>query len=720
MGRGWRLRAALAALGIAAALGAGAGSAHGASSSPFACDQPAAAGGVALRVAIPADAPASIPVPRDCFPAGAAIALDAPEAGSAQTGAGGAVAGRYVAYRPAPGARGVVTLRFRAGGEERRVAVDVGGADAGRPVVAIGDSVTAAFGYCGAGDACAPRDAAIKDSWLSLKDCDQEAEYPRLPQNLCSNNRGDGLPWERGGETGGTVAYPFQFGAWLQDATARAGLGPAPTVRNWAVSGARPAHWDPVAMPGDPTNRDRPGGFSRQTTAIRDSLVVMTLGANRLLADFLQFDFAYPFGWFADITGPYARCTGTRGWFGSYDEADRARLRRCFEEDWAANRQTEHLVNVYRQLLAQGNRVLVVGYHLACPSTFGTWQQMSFFGGPSATTPCPRMRGDHGLTQWDQAAYVSSLLGDRVRDAVEQARAWARATWPGTGRDRWIAYLDVAALDPWADHQAWAREPWVFPYDTGIHPSRRGHAVMAEKVADAACGLLALFCAQHAALAPATYDFPGLRGDPIRSATRVVGPTARAAAGTRPVPARAVVARVGRTAITAGQVRRMARALHDEARHPADDGAEEALKTLITGVQVRAEARRLGIRPPHGPALDRAVRRFGVHAPRALRREARWVTVSAFLAQRVAERLVGRPRYPTAAEGRAYARRHWGGARSRTAVDAARAALYRERTTAARERAQRLVHARYARVTRCTRHARGNRACTTPHGAWAW
>ncbi len=43
----------------------------------------------------------------------------------------------------------------------------------------------------------------------------------------------------------------------------------------------------------------------------------MTLGANKLLADFLSFDFAWPMSWFADTSGDYAKCTGARGWSGA-------------------------------------------------------------------------------------------------------------------------------------------------------------------------------------------------------------------------------------------------------------------------------------------------------------------------------------------------------------------------------------------------------------------
>lgn len=140
---------------------------------------------------------------------------------------------------------------------------------------------------------------------------------------------------------------------------------------------------------------------------------------------------------------------------------------------------------------------------------------------------------------------------------------------------------------------------------------------------------------------------------------------------------------------------------------------------------MRAEARRLGIATPGGAALTRATKRFAGggagRAARGLAAEQRFVTVSALLSEAVGARLAGRPAFPTVAEGRAYARRSWRGARlDRIAVAVAREALYSDRVERARERTQTLVDRRYRAVTRCTRAAAGSRACTTQHGAWSW
>ncbi|MDO8187747.1 hypothetical protein Q5424_10065 [Conexibacter sp. JD483] len=662
--------ATIAAFGVAA--GAGAAGASAASSSPFACDQPGWAGGAAMRLTIERNKAASIPVPRPCFPQGASIRARLAWA-DGDVDSWSSTTARFVRFKPRDDRERTVAIEFESDSVKgsQRVLVDIRGWLPGPNAIAIGDSVTAAFGYCGISDVCTSLNTPVQNSWLSLKDCNQEAEYPKLPDNACSNNRGKGLPWTKEGAVGATnagVSYPGQFDSWLRRASRAAGFQNPPTVRNWGVSGARPAHWDPTPIANDPTNKNStPGGFSGETKKIDDSLVVMTLGANKLLADFLSFDFAWPMSWFADTTGDYAKCTGARGWFWGYEEAGKARLKRCFEEDWAVNKQAEHLTSVYRTLLSQGDRVLVLGYHLACPSTFGTWQQMSFSDGPAGdnTSACISHKGDNGMSQFDQALYVSGLLNDAIRDAVDSTRSWARAQWPGEGRDSRIAFVDTAALDDWTAHQTWNSEKWVFPNDTGIHPSIAGHAVMAKNVAEQACGLLGLYCVQHAALNPAEYRFPG-RG--ARVATASAAPTAAASAVGSAARKRAgavrgatVVARVGETKITAAQVRRMGRLLGDDARRPSSTTAAEALKSLITGAQVRAEARRLRIAVPSGAAVTRRARGFA-DGGRGLAAERRYVTVSALLSERVGERLVGRPAFPTAAQARAYVKRDWRGA----------------------------------------------------------
>ena len=519
-----RKMAALIGAATIAALGAAGGvtgSAGAASSSPFACDQPDWAGGAAMRLTIERNKAASIPVPRPCFPAGASISARVAWA-DGEVDSWASTTARFVRFKPRDDRERTVAVDFSAAGVSgrQRVLVDVRGWFPGPNAIAIGDSVTAAFGYCGIRDVCTSLHTPVANSWMALKDCNQEAEYPKLPDNACSNNRGDGLPWTNVGQDNAGVSYPGQFDWWLFRASRAAGFPNPPRVRNWAVSGARPAHWDPTPIANDPTNKNStPGGFSGQTKKIENSFVTMTLGANKLLADFLSFDFAWPISWFADTTGDYAKCTGARGWFWGYEEAGKARLKRCFEEDWAVNKQAEHLTSVYRTLLSQGNRVLVVGYHLACPSTFGTWQQMSFSDGPAgdSDSACTAHKGDNGMSQFDQAIYVSGLLNDAIRDAVESTRSWARAQWPRERRDSRIAFVDTAAIDDWTKHQTWDREKWVFPNDTGIHPSIAGHAVMAKNVAEESCALLGLYCVQHAALDPQEFKFPG-KGARVASA----------------------------------------------------------------------------------------------------------------------------------------------------------------------------------------------------------
>lgn len=183
-----------ATIGAASAFGALAGGASAASSSPFACDQPGWAGGAAMRLTIERDSPASIPVPRPCFPAGAAITARVAWA-DGEVDSGPSRTERFVRFKPRDDRERTVAVDFSAAGVSgrQRVLVDIRGWLPGPNAIAIGDSVTAAFGYCGIRDVCTSLHTPVANSWMALKDCNQEAEYPKLPDNACSNNRGNGL-----------------------------------------------------------------------------------------------------------------------------------------------------------------------------------------------------------------------------------------------------------------------------------------------------------------------------------------------------------------------------------------------------------------------------------------------------------------------------------------------------------------------------------------------
>ena len=362
----------------------------------------------------------------------------------------------------------------------------------------IGDSVTAGFGYCGteggansANINCGPNES-MADSWkgeTGLRACAPPDEADFKPVNdRCSNNNSLGAPWSAGpwfpDPNAPDVAYPYVIAKQQSGAL----------VYDWAMTGSIPADWDP----------DRKSAFGDQTKTIRNSYVVMTLGANPLLAAYVKitvFGIKVTGGQCAETTTFLTMGRLTR-YAAPLDGTDRGVLR-CLNEKWDSLEQGKHLLNVYKTLLANGNHVLVLGYPLGCPWTFGTWQPAAnLFVGPSkghactsetlpeyGTLPPPR------LSQFDQARALANHLNAKIDAVVKQAAASAG----GQGKI-FFALPDQAA---WTNHQAWSSDPWVFKNDTWVHPNGAGHKQLAATVLTAMCAHFRHWCRT-----PPKWDFP--------------------------------------------------------------------------------------------------------------------------------------------------------------------------------------------------------------------
>lgn len=343
----------------------------------------------------------------------------------------------------------------------------------------IGDSVTAGFGFCGTegGSNSAHITCRVNgefaNSWYfgdnSLSDC-TPLSPPMAPNDRCSNNNDRGNPWNAGpwkpGPAAPTVAYPFVI---ARDQSSRA---PA-QVTDWAVTGSTPADWDTG------------GSFHPQLTRIKDSFVVMTLGANPLLSDYLKIELSgYPatVGKCADSTVLYS----FPRYYAAALNAGPHGVLKCFDREWAADRQDPHLAAIYRTLLQNGNDVLVMGYPMGCPWSFGNFQpQGNIAKGPAQGNPCTSEsypNWDHPsqqTSQWQQAELLGRTLNGRIESDVNRARA----DHPGR-----ISFVLPNA--DWANHQAWSddgRGSWFFKQDTWVHPNRRGHEQLAATVEKAMC-----------------------------------------------------------------------------------------------------------------------------------------------------------------------------------------------------------------------------------------
>lgn len=361
-------------------------------------------------------------------------------------------------------------------------------------VIFLGDSVTAGFGFCGTEFGSlipflsCDTNEELADSWSPFRVSLASCLPPAGANDRCSNNSAHGMPWDAGYWTPGTdqspspeVAFPYVIAA-AQDTNDMV------SIQNWAMTGATPRDWDPVGA-GLDSDGDS-GRFGQQLSSIRNSYVVMTLGANPLLSDHLKIGTGLPL--FPEKVGVCSEDTVSGR--GTNSSPYRARpltdepggVAECFNERWMALDQSRHLRNIYETLLRNDNHVLVLGYPLICPWTFGNWQPVASPFGPSHGRPCDSLADPAtGISQWDQASFLVDELNDRIAFEIQTTQESMR-----TGN------IDFALPNPsdWALHQGWTDGSWVFQNDTWIHPSVPGHLNLADTVVAATCQVFDRWC----------------------------------------------------------------------------------------------------------------------------------------------------------------------------------------------------------------------------------
>lgn len=294
-------------------------------------------------------------------------------------------------------------------------------------VTFIGDSVTAGFGFCGVAEnaphvSCKPNQE-MANAWYfgdnSLSDC-APPDPPKPLTNACSNDNDNGKPWDTGTWTSGLrvprIAYPYQI-AGSQPPTSRA------LVSDWAITGSAPEDWDP----------ESDGAYADQLKRLKDQYVVMTLGANPLLSYFTDI--------YSLVGGRRGECVdATFEQIGNFTYSGPiSRTLRCAGLAWAHLEQDRHLVDVYKALLQQNDRVIALGYYRVCPWSFGNWQpRINIARGPAKGHSCRAERYQVSptdrsiMTQWDQSGAVIGWVNDRIQSAVLEAKAWALQHWPGS------------------------------------------------------------------------------------------------------------------------------------------------------------------------------------------------------------------------------------------------------------------------------------------------
>jgi lysophospholipase L1-like esterase len=341
---------------------------------------------------------------------------------------------------------GLTLVRYRApspaGGSDRlamRASSDAGVTVAALPIVvrpftmrAIGDSVTAGFGYMGDGTPM---------GITQLPFC----VPPTRLNDRCSSNSsngpssGGGAAWSSDTGYGNGVAWPAQF--------ARANGIASSAFANRAVSGSTPADW----LPGGQLNDALAG-----VVADDPDLTVLTLGANPLLDIFL--------------VGRGIGCDFT---------LSEPAFSACVQRFITQQQLVPRLRAVIAQLLvAPGNRVVVSQYHQAIPAS-------SVFSVASL-----RILGQVLNANVAQAVQGAPGFGSRVflmspplfTVGVPPGDAVCVGERLGQGVDGPSVQSEAAQVELDITHPfsfCGSTDYWIISADTGVHPSVAGHAQFA-------------------------------------------------------------------------------------------------------------------------------------------------------------------------------------------------------------------------------------------------
>jgi len=354
-----------------------------------------------------------------------------PEHGSAHIEAGSLV------YRSGRGFRGTDTLTLSGGGEVRfSVEPRI------EPVVrALGDSVTAGFGYYSNGTpmtigrllGCRPPakeydDACSSNSLVTANT--QKLLY--APDYGLSNNISWAAQWAN--EHGVT------------------------NYENLAVSGSEPADWAPA-------------GELHKTTAEVEAedpdYILMTIGANPLLSNML-------FG--VDNMG----CAVYSDVFGGYRE--------CIEGAFAEVHLREHLQSLYEDLVQHtGATIYLMQYHLAVPSSALAYSATQIAEmGQLLNGEIERVAAAVNPTRLQVVTPPHFNVGIDISPVYPSTFSCSRLgyTVDGPSVQSTPTQKELLILHPlsFCKGPEDGGEPWVISGDTGIHPSAAGYAQMAAQV----------------------------------------------------------------------------------------------------------------------------------------------------------------------------------------------------------------------------------------------
>jgi lysophospholipase L1-like esterase len=314
------------------------------------------------------------------------------------------------------------------------------------PVVrAMGDSVTAGFGYYGDG---------TKMPFLSLYECKPEGQ---VLDDACSSNStatADGLkevPYVPDYGLSGNISWAAQ---WANDYGVT-------NYKNYAVSGSEPVNW-------------APGGNLYSTTEKIEKedpdYILMTIGANPILANTL-------FG-----LGP-AACALEADLVGGYRE--------CVEEAFEGVHLERELKSLYTDLVKKtGATIYLMQYHLSIPSSALAYSvtqiaEMAKLMNETIAEVAAEVSAETKTARLQVVApphfnvgvslepiYPSTYSCSSFGFTVDGPSVQSTPTQDELEVDHYLSFCEGPP----------SGEPWVISGDTGIHPSAAGYAQMAAKV----------------------------------------------------------------------------------------------------------------------------------------------------------------------------------------------------------------------------------------------
>jgi lysophospholipase L1-like esterase len=341
--------------------------------------------------------------------------------------------GRLI-YRAEPGVLGPDSLQLSGGTEAR---FTVGAAD-GAVVRALGDSVTAGFGYYSNG------------TEMGFKQLDGCRPAAKKFNDACSSNSALTKSVE------GPVEYASDFGlannvSWAAQWANSYGVT---NYKNLAVTGSEPGNWAPEGFLYEKT---------KQIEAEDPDYVLLTLGANPLLSNML-------FG-LEDM-----EC-------GAFDELPE--FEECVKREFARVELRQDLKAVYSDLLEKTKAtIFVMQYHLSVP-----WSALAYSSteiaamGQLLNREIASLTADLGSSRLQVVAPPHFNVGIDISPVYPSH--YTCRLYPVDGP----SVQSTGTQDELEGHglsfcsgPAGGGKPWVINGDTGIHPSAAGYTQMASQV----------------------------------------------------------------------------------------------------------------------------------------------------------------------------------------------------------------------------------------------